>query len=148
LFVVYLIGAAATPLAGRWIDERGHRVCLGFGMGLGTSGALLTLVPWLPAVVAGLALTATGVFVSQATASSYIGAVTARDRGLAVGLYALCYYAGGSLGAVLPGALWDAGGWFACVALVVAVQISTIALALIFWRDERPIDAPLPETAV
>jgi MFS transporter, YNFM family, putative membrane transport protein len=148
LFVVYLIGAAATPLAGRWIDERGHRACLGLGMGLGTAGALLTLVSWLRAVVAGLALTATGVFVSQATASSYIGAVTAQDRGLAVGLYALFYYAGGSLGAVLPGLFWDAGGWSACVALVVAVQIATITLALMFWREQRSTEPPLPETAV
>jgi len=148
LFVVYLVGAAATPLAGRWIDERGHRSCLAFGMSLGTAGALLTLVPHLPAVVAGLALTATGVFVSQATASSYIGAVTAQDRGLAVGLYALFYYAGGSLGAALPGLFWDQGGWSACVALVVAVQTATIALALVFWRGERAIEAPLTQTGV
>jgi YNFM family putative membrane transporter len=148
LFVVYLLAAAATPLAGRWIDERGHRACLGLGMGLGTAGALLTLVPWLPAVVTGLALTATGVFVSQATASSNIGAVTAHDRGLAVGLYALCYYAGGSLGAVLPGLFWDAGGWFACVTLVVAVQFATITVALMFWSERRPAGPPLPETAV
>jgi YNFM family putative membrane transporter len=148
LFVVYLLAAAATPLAGRWIDERGHRACLGLGMGLGTAGALLTLVPWLPAVVTGLALTATGVFVSQATASSNIGAVTAHDRGLAVGLYALCYYAGGSLGAVLPGLFWDAGGWFACVTMVVAVQFATITVALMFWSERRPAGPPLPETAV
>jgi YNFM family putative membrane transporter len=146
LFVVYLVGAAATALAGRSIDRRGHRACLGFGMAVGTAGALLTLVSWLPAIVAGLALTATGVFVSQATASSYIGAVTAQDRGLAVGLYALFYYAGGSLGGVLPALFWDAGGWSACVALVAAVQIATVALALMFWRDERPIEAPLPQT--
>jgi YNFM family putative membrane transporter len=144
LFVVYLVGAVATALAGRSIDRRGHRACLSFGMAVGTAGVLLTLVSWLPAVVAGLALTATGVFVSQATASSYIGAVTAQDRGLAVGLYALCYYAGGSLGGVLPGLFWDAGGWSACVALVVAVQIATVALALMFWRDERSTEAPLP----
>jgi sugar phosphate permease len=95
-----------------------------------------------------LALTATGVFVSQATASGYIGAVTAQDRGLAVGIYALFYYAGGSVGAVLPGLFWDAGGWSACVALVVAVQIATIALALMFWNEQRPFEPPLLETAV
>ena len=105
-------------------------------------------MPRLPAVVAGLALTATGVFVSQATASSYIGAVTAQDRGLAVGLYALFYYAGGSLGALLPGLFWDEGGWFACVALVVAVQVATIGLALVFWRDEGRAKAPRRQTGV
>src|SRR5450759_3014415 len=43
LFVVYLIGAVATPLAGRWIDVYGHRIGLGAAMGVGGAGALLTL---------------------------------------------------------------------------------------------------------
>jgi predicted MFS family arabinose efflux permease len=133
LFVVYLIGAAVTPITGRWIDLHGQRAGLSWGMLLGVAGAGLTLVPALPVILAGLALVATGVFISQATASSYIGAATASDRGLAVGLYSLCYYAGGSFGAALPGFLWDAGGWPACVALVVIVQVTTIALAMTFW---------------
>jgi predicted MFS family arabinose efflux permease len=133
LFVVYLIGAAVTPVAGRWIDVHGHRAGLSWGMTLGVAGALLTLAPSIAAIVAGLALVATGVFVSQATASSYIGAATARDRGLAVGIYSLFYYAGGSLGAALPGFFWSRGGWAACVALVIAVQLATIVLALTAW---------------
>ncbi|OFW18219.1 MAG: hypothetical protein A3H97_20180 [Acidobacteria bacterium RIFCSPLOWO2_02_FULL_65_29] len=133
LFVVYLIGAAVTPIAGRWVDSQGHRAGLGLGMSIAIVGAVGTLAPWMPAIVAGLALVATGVFISQATASSYIGAVTVSDRGLAVGLYSLWYYAGGSLGAALPGLFWDAGGWPASVALVVAVQVATIAIALRFW---------------
>jgi MFS family permease len=132
--VVYLVGAVATPFAGRWIDVRGHRAGLGWGVAVGVGGALLTLTPWLPAIVAGLALVATGVFVSQATASSYIGTVTSEDRGLAVGLYSTFYYAGGSLGGALPAIFWTRGGWIACVALVVGVQAATAALALTFWR--------------
>jgi hypothetical protein len=45
---------------------------------IGAVGALVTLIPAVPAIVAGLALVATGVFISQATATSYIGAVTAQ----------------------------------------------------------------------
>jgi MFS family permease len=146
LFVVYLIGAAVTPVAGRWIDVYGHRAGLGSGMGIGALGALLTLVPAVPAVVAGLALVATGVFISQATASSYIGAVTANDRGLAVGLYAFFYYVGGSLGGALPGVFWERGGWRSCVALVVGAQLVTIALAMMFWKSARRVDrAYVPE---
>jgi len=137
LFVVYLVGAGVMPFAGRWIDARGHRAGLGSGMALGATGALLTLAPWLPAIVAGLALVGTGVFVAQATASSYIGAVTREDRGLAVGLYSTCYYAGGSLGAALPALFWNAGGWTACVLLVMGLQAATVALALRFWHPTR-----------
>jgi predicted MFS family arabinose efflux permease len=148
LFVVYLVGAAATPLAGRWVDARGHRFGVVSGVAIGVAGALMTLLPSLPAIVVGLALVATGVFISQATASSFIGSVTADDRGLAVGLYSTCYYAGGSLGAALPAIFWNRGGWAACVALVVAVQLTTVILALRFWSDGRGQSAPMPETGV
>jgi predicted MFS family arabinose efflux permease len=148
LFVVYLVGAAVTPLAGRWVDTRGYRAGLASGVAIGLCGAVLTLAAWLPAIVAGLALVATGVFISQATASSYIGSVTAEDRGLAVGIYSTFYYAGGSFGGALPALFWAAGGWVACVALVVAVQITTAALALTCWTDRRPVEPTMPETAV
>jgi YNFM family putative membrane transporter len=147
LFVVYLIGAAVTPIAGRWVDERGHRAGLRAGMTIGAAGAVVSLVHWIPAIVLGLSLVATGVFISQATASSYIGAVTARDRGLAVGVYSLFYYVGGSLGAIVPGLFWDSGGWPAAVALVVVVQIATMAIAWRFWTATAREREPVPGMA-
>jgi YNFM family putative membrane transporter len=134
LFVVYLVGAAVTPFSGRWVDTYGHRAGITSGMAVGGAGALLTLVPWLPAIIGGLALCATGVFIAQATSSSYIGAVTTHDRALAVGVYSTFYYAGGSTGAALPALFWNAGGWPACVALAVLVQCAGAAIALTQWR--------------
>lgn len=139
LFVVYLFGAAVTPFAGRWSDRFGHRTALGGGVIVGALGALATLLPWLPAVGVGLAFVATGVFIAQATASSYIGAVTAEDRGLAVGLYSTFYYLGGSTGGALPAFFWQVGGWPATVSLVLAVQVSTLWIA---WRFWRPVESP------
>jgi len=134
LFVVYLFGAGVMPFAGRWIDVRGHRAALASSMTVGITGAFLTLAPWLPAIILGLALVSTGVFVAQATASSYIGSVTHEDRGLAVGIYSTCYYVGGSAGGALPALFWNAGGWPACVALVMIVQLTTVTIALRSWR--------------
>src|SRR5207253_2488087 len=82
LFVVYLLGAVVTPFAGHWIDVYGHRTGIALAMAIGGAGALLTLMPSLPAIVAGLALCATGVFPAQATTSSHIGAVASSDRAL------------------------------------------------------------------
>jgi len=138
VFVVYLVGAVVTPLSGRWVDRYGHRAGIGSAMAIGGAGALLTLAPSLPAIIAGLALCATGVFVAQATTSSYIGAVTTKDRALAVGMYSTFYYAGGSTGAALPSALWTFGGWPACVALVVLVQCAGVVIALTQWASPRP----------
>jgi MFS transporter, YNFM family, putative membrane transport protein len=133
LFVVYLIGAAVMPSSGRWIDNYGHRAGLALAMSIGACGSLMTLAPPLPIIVVGLALCASGVFIAQATTSSYIGAVTTQDRALAVGLYSTFYYAGGSVGAVLPAALWNRGGWPGCVALIVAVQAAGVVLAFTQW---------------
>ena len=135
LFVVYLVGAIVTPFGGRWIDRHGHRSGLALAMGTGGAGALLTLIGWLPAIVAGLALCSTGVFIAQASTSSYIGAVTTQNRALAVGLYSTFYYAGGSLGAVVPAALWTIAGWPGCVSLIVVVQLVAVAIALTSWKD-------------
>ena len=152
LFVTYLVGAVVTPFAGHWIDRHGHRSGIASAMALGGAGALLTLVPWLPAIVAGLALCATGVFTAQATTSSYIGAVTSKDRALAVGLYSTFYYSGGSVGGALPSIFWMTGGWTACVALVVLVQLAGAAIAFTQWSpagksqgksEESEVEVPI-----
>src|SRR5262249_21173905 len=118
---------------GHWIDRYGHRAGIGSAMSMGGAGALLTLVPWLPAVVVGLSLCATGVFVAQAATSRYIRAVTPSGRALAGGMDSTFYYAGGSTGSALPSIFWRAGGWTACVLLVVAVQFVGAAIAFTQW---------------
>src|SRR5581483_5160129 len=56
LFVVYLAGAVASPVAGRWIDRVGHRVTLLAAYAGAVGGMLLTLIPSLPPILMGLAL--------------------------------------------------------------------------------------------
>jgi predicted MFS family arabinose efflux permease len=134
IFVVYLIGAVVTPVAGRAIDRIGHRFTLVAAFSGGVGGICLTLVPHLPVVLLGLALTSTGVFIAQSAASSYVGRLAEGARGAAVGLYVMFYYTGGSFGSAVPGGLWSRGGWPATVALIAAVQALTIALCLLFWK--------------
>ncbi len=137
LFAVYLAGAIVTPLSGRWIDVCGHRQALLAAIAIGVTGSVLTLGHSLAAVISGLALVCSGVFIAQAAASSYIGVAAARDRGLAVGFYATFYYIGGSAGGALPALFWNRGGWAACVALVIVVQVLTAALGWLFWGTAR-----------
>jgi YNFM family putative membrane transporter len=137
VFTVYLVGAVITPFMGRLIDRMGHRFALTVGLTGAIGGILATLVPSVAMVMAGLALCCTGVFAAQSSASSYIGTVAADARAAAVGLYVMFYYVGGSLGAVLPGLFWARGGWQGCVAMVVMVQVTTIAIAVTFWRPGK-----------
>lgn len=138
LFVVYLVGAAITPFAGRLIDRMGPRYTLTAAFLVGAAGISVTLVRSLPVVMLGLALCCTGVFVAQAAASSYIGSAASEARAAAVGLYVMFYYSGGSVGATVAGPLWSRGGWPACVALIACAQALTIALALRFWPPGSP----------
>ena len=140
LFVVYLVGAAITPVAGRAIDRLGHRFALVAAFAGGAAGICLTLVHSLPVVMVGLTLTCTGVFIANSAGSSYVGSAATESRAAAVGLYVTFYYLGGSAGSAVPGFFWARSGWPACVALIVGVQVLTIALALGFWK-------PLPRLA-
>ena len=134
LFVVYLAGAVITPVAGRAIDRFGHRFALVAAFTGGAGGVLLTLIHSLPVVMAGLTLACTGVFIANSAGSSYVGSAASESRASAVGLYVTFYYLGGSGGSAIPGLAWNHGGWPACVAFIVAVQLLTISLALVFWK--------------
>ena len=69
------------------------------------TGLLVTLTPSVPVVVAGLALTCSGVFVAQAATASAMGLAAGPAKGSAAGLYATFYYAGGACGSFVPGLL-------------------------------------------
>jgi MFS transporter, YNFM family, putative membrane transport protein len=134
VFFVYLLGVVVTPLAGKWLDRLGYSTILVIALAFASTGVLLTLVPKLGIVILGLAICASGIFVSQTAANSYIGTATEQSRSAAAGLYVGCYYAGGSVGAVVPGLIWPIGGWSGCVFLIVILQLVTAGLALIFWH--------------
>lgn len=140
IFVVYLVGAVVTPLAGRRIGTDGHRKMLIGAAFIGASGAILSLVPDLWAVIAGLAICCSGVFIAQASATSFVGTAAKHNRALALGLYVSFYYGGGSLGGTAPGWLWQRFGWPGCVALVVAVQMVIAGVAWTRWDTEGSAD--------
>ncbi len=137
IFLVYLIGAAINPIAGRGIARFGHRAVLATGVSAGIAGVSLTFVQNLWAVGLGLTLCCSGVFAAQTASNGHLGIATDRYRGLAVGLYATFYYLGGGAGGVIPGYFWNWGGWPACAGFIAAVQLLTVTLALILWDKPR-----------
>ena len=136
LFVVYLVGLVATPLAGALLPRVGLRTGITGSVLLSLAGVLLTLVHSLPVVVAGLALCCTGVFISQSCATSFLReAAPEASRASAVGMYVACYYAGGTVAGVAPSLVWKFGGWTACAALVAIIDVVSIVIARCGWRD-------------
>jgi len=138
VFFVYLLGCVVTPLAGRFLDRHGFRSTALLSVGMSVSGLLLTLVAWLPAVIAGLAVFSSGVFVSQSAASVLTGRVAERARSAAAGLYVTFYYSGGSVSSVATAWFWLRGGWPACVALFAAVSLATLFFGVL---SGRPVGA-------
>jgi len=139
VFVVYLLGAVATPVATRLALRFGRRRTVLLAGGVGLAGLLLTLVPSLPAIIAGLGLAAAGIFTEQVLSLGYVAAAARQSRSTAVGLYVTCYYVGGSLGSVVPAWLWQHVGWPGCIALVLAVQGMAMMLVHRVWPRHTPL---------
>lgn len=109
IYAVFLLALLVIPASGRLARTRPHRQLLLGASLLGVCGSLLTLAPGLPTILVGLALSATGVFLAQSTVNAFTASNAGTDKAGAVGLYLTCYYAGGSLGAVLPAHSGSAG---------------------------------------
>lgn len=137
VFVVYLLGAASTPLAS-WATLRlGRRTTVWVAIGVACGGLVLTLAPSLPVIIAGLALVALGIFTEQVLSIGYVAAVARPARSTGVGMYVTCYYVGGALGGVVPGWLWTHLGWPGCVALGLAVQGVAFGVTWAAWPPGR-----------
>jgi YNFM family putative membrane transporter len=138
VFAVYLLGVLITPAAGRFMDRAGfQRTAYLFALMM-ASGLLMTLVPRLPVIIAGLAIFSSGVFIAQAAATVQVGRVAGRARSAASGLYVTFYYAGGSLGAIVPAWAWRSHAWPGVIVVLLGATAVTFALALLTAREPNP----------
>ncbi len=104
-------------------------------IGVVSIGMLLTLAHYLPVIINGLAIVASGVFICQVAASSNVGKAASRARSSAAGLYVALYYFGGCAGSAFPRLFWKQTGWSGCVAIILCMQILTSVIVFYFWRD-------------
>jgi YNFM family putative membrane transporter len=135
VYAVYLVGAVITPGAGMVLDRIGFRRTLTVAVATVSIGILLTQIRLLPVIIAGLALSATGVFACQAAASSYVGKAAGKARSSAAGLYVALYYFGGGAGSVVPGFFWQKAGWNGCVVLILCMQAAIVLIAQSRWKE-------------
>lgn len=138
VFAVYLLGAIAAPLASRAAARIGRQATMAGAISTSILGLCLTLLPSVAAIVAGLALTGVGLFVTQALSLSFIPTAVRNARSAAVGLYVTTYYVGGALGGVVPIGLWRHEGWPGVVALVACVMAGMAVVAVRTWRPVTP----------
>ncbi|MBX9772830.1 MAG: MFS transporter [Xanthobacteraceae bacterium] len=141
IFLVYLLGAAVTPMTGRFIHRFGRRPFMIGNCAVWVLGILLTLIPSLTAIIAGLSVCAVCGLISQAISTGYVTLTAQEGRSSAVGLYVTIFYIGGSFGAFLAGIAWEKAGWPACVTLVAAMIAIIAAVVALGWKDQPTASA-------
>jgi predicted MFS family arabinose efflux permease len=133
IFITYLVGTVASPMAGRAVGRFGRRAFMLGTLALWICGALTMLAAPLPAIIAGLTLCAACGMLCQAISTGTVTATAKEGRSSAVGLYVTAFYMGGGAGAVLPGLAWQRGGWVAVVAMVVAMLAAMEVIVALAW---------------
>lgn len=138
IFAVYLIGAVITPLAGKLSNHLPGWILLSSSLFISMTGVLLTLSHNLWTVISGLTLCSSGVFICQIITNRSIGAAVIKSRASAVGLYVAFYYCGGFVGSVVPGFLWELGGWPYCATFIALVLMVAMVFTICVWRRLEP----------
>jgi len=135
VFCVYLMGVVVTPVAGRFIEQFGFQRSLLSALALSASGLLSTLYPSLLVIIVGLAVCAAGVFICQSVAISFIAENVSEGKSLAMGLYNMCYYAGGALATWVAGLAYEGRGWLGSVMSIAAIQMVAALIAVFGWQQ-------------
>lgn len=129
IFAVYLIGMVITPIASSLIAKFGSAVMVKMAVMLSMFGVLLTLLSPLWVIVVGLTVMSSGVFITQSATITYIAVNVKEGRSLASGLYYLCYYLGGTVGAWACGVAYTYGKWDFSVYTLMFLQVLALVVA-------------------
>jgi MFS transporter, YNFM family, putative membrane transport protein len=137
IFVTYLVGTVISPMTGQMMTRLGRRPLIVMVIAAWACGAVLTLAPPLAAIAVGLTVCAACGWLCQTISTGYVTAIAKEGRSSAVGLYVTSFYLGGGVGAFLGGLAWEAGGWPACVAMVVAMLAAMALIAALAYGSAR-----------
>lgn len=144
LYGGYLMGIVVALASGRvtaWTGSQRGTIRLGLLVFLTATVAFL--LPSLPLLFAVMVVFCGGMFLVHATAPGLINALAPDRRGVVNGLYIASYYAGGTLGAWLPGLLFSQAGWTSMVLAITAMLI-VATLATRGLPDRSPLVKPGP----
>jgi YNFM family putative membrane transporter len=123
IYLVYVTGIIAGPVAGKISNRIGNGGAMLLGAVIFSLALSLTLIKTLPAVIAGLAGICTGFFIIHAAAAGLLNLKLTTGRGRANSLYVLFYYLGGFIGITLSGAAYSHAGWPGIAALGIMVLL-------------------------
>ena len=135
IFVVYLLGAAASLWLGRAIARFGRRNFVLGVLAFWAAGMMVSLIPWVPAIVLSLVMASVCGILAQASSTSLVAITANTGISAAVGLYVTCFYIGGTFGGWLPGLAYEAGGWPYSLALVIGMLGIMALIVSTSWKQ-------------
>jgi predicted MFS family arabinose efflux permease len=138
IFLTYMAGTVAAPWTGRVVMRYGRRTLMIGVICVWLAGLALLLAPPLSLIVVGLSVCAGCGMMCQATSTGYVTASASEGRSSAIGLYVSSFYIGGSVGGVAAGAVWQAAGWWAVVALCAAMVVLMGMIVIFVWSAAKP----------
>ena len=130
LFLAYLSGTWSSARAGGLAGRFGRKPVLLDSALVMLGGLLLTAVPWLPVVVAGLLVFTAGFFAAHSVASAGTHPFATEGRAQASSLYTLFYYGGSSVLGYAVGVPFTAAGWNGAVLCILGLIVAAVVLAL------------------
>jgi YNFM family putative membrane transporter len=135
IFVVYLIGSVAALWSGPALARFGRRSFILGVLALWACGLLVSLIPSIWAIVLCLIIASTCGILTQAASTGFVAITAKTGTSAAVGLYVTAFYVGGTFGGYLPGLAYEAGGWSASCALVLAMIAIMAAIVVTAWKN-------------
>lgn len=138
LYLVYVVGIFIGPISGRLSNRFGGGRTLLLGSVCLGGALLLILLPFLPAVIAGLLGVCGGFFSIHAAAVGSLNRKLLSGQGRANALYVMFYYLGGWLGITASGFIYKQGGWGGLVAALLLLLLIPVGVAVSeYGRDSR-----------
>ncbi|BBX47228.1 MFS transporter [Mycobacterium cookii] len=135
IFVAYLAGTWASSRAGAEAARLGRKHVLLAAVVAMMIGVAMTLSDNVITVLGGLLVATAGFFGAHSTASGWTGQ-TPVGKAQASSLYNLFYYGGSSAIGWLGGVAFDARGWTAVAAMILACTAVAGALAALFLHND------------
>ncbi|WP_448851251.1 MFS transporter [Corynebacterium sp. 335C] len=134
VFLLYLAGTWTSARAGGWAQVVGRRPAIVGATVVACLALGLVALPWLPALLAGIALFTGAFFVAHSVASSSVGLVADHDRAEASSMYLFSYYAGSSIVGWVSGHVFGGLGWGGLVPWLVGLSLVAGACAWLGLR--------------
>src|SRR5207248_5232919 len=137
LYLAYVVGIVAGPLAGKLSNRLGSGPTMALGSVVLTGAVAFTLIPSLAIIAASLPALCAGFFGVHAAALGTLNRRLTGSRGRANSLYVLFYYLGGAAGISATGWAYARAGWSGVVTLAVAVLLVPLGVGLYELAGQR-----------